>query len=93
MSPVIMHLALTGLASHLTGAFPPFQGTHRTQVHVIRFADDCIITGSSKDCLFQEVPPLVEQFLAERGLALAREKTRVTHIEEGLDFLGTCVRK
>jgi len=93
ISPVIMNLALTGLERHITGAFPTFQGTHRTKVHVIRFADDFIITGSSKDFLEQEVQPLVEQFLAERGLALAREKTRVTHIEEGFDFLGTCVRK
>jgi RNA-directed DNA polymerase len=88
-----MNLALTGLESHLTGAFPTFQGTHRTQVHVLRFADDFIITGSSKDFLAQEVQPLVEQCLAERGLALSREKPRVTHIEEGLDCLGPCVRK
>src|SRR5262252_9113834 len=93
MSPVIMNLALTGLERHITGALPTFQGTHRTKVHVIRFADDFIITGSSKDFLEQEVQPLVEQFLAARGLALAREKTRVTPIEEGFDFLGTCVRK
>lgn len=93
ISPVIMHLALTGLERHITGALPTFQGTHRTKVHVIRFADDFIITGSSKDFLEQEVQPLVEQFLAERGLALSREKTRVTHIEEGFDFLGTRVRK
>jgi RNA-directed DNA polymerase len=93
ISPVIMNLALTGLERHITSAFPTFQGTHRTKVHVIRFADDFIITGSAKDFLEQEVQPLVEQFLAERGLALAREKTRVTHIEEGFDFLGTCVRK
>jgi RNA-directed DNA polymerase len=93
ISPVIMNLALTGLERHITSAFPTFQGTHRTKVHVIRFADDFIITGSAKDFLEQEVQPLVEQFLAERGLALSREKTRVTHIEEGFDFLGTRVRK
>ena len=93
ISPVIMNLALTGLERHITGALPTFQGTHRPKVHVIRFADDCIITGSSKDFLEQDVQPLVEQVLAERGLALAQEKTRVTHIEEGFDFLGTHVRK
>jgi RNA-directed DNA polymerase len=35
----------------------------------------------------------VEQFLAERGLELSREKTRITHIDDGFDFLGTHVRK
>jgi RNA-directed DNA polymerase len=39
ISPVIMNLALTGLERPIKGAFPTFQGTHRTQVHVIRFAD------------------------------------------------------
>jgi RNA-directed DNA polymerase len=93
MSPVIMHLALTGLERHGTGAFPPCQGTHRTKVHGIRCADDCIIPGRSKGCLAQEVQPLVEQGLAERGLELSREKTRGTPIEEGLDLLGPHVRQ
>jgi len=35
----------------------------------------------------------VEQFLRERGLELSAEKTRITHIEEGFDFLGQHVRK
>lgn len=37
--------------------------------------------------------PLVESFLQERGLELSQEKTRVTHIDEGFDFLGANVRK
>ena len=93
ISPVIMNLALTGLERHIHAAFPAYQGAHRTQVHVIRFADDFVITGRSKDVLEQDVRPLVEQFLAERGLELSQEKTRITNIEEGFDFLGTQVRK
>ena len=57
------------------------------------FTLDFIITGRSKVFLEQEARPLVEQFLAERGLNLSSEKTRVTHIEDGFDFLGTRVRK
>ena len=41
----------------------------------------------------QEVKPVVEQFLKERGLELSSEKTVVTHIENGFDFLGQNVRK
>ena len=37
--------------------------------------------------------PAVVQFLAARGLELSEEKTRITHIEEGFDFLGQNVRK
>jgi len=35
----------------------------------------------------------MEQFLRERGLSLSQEKTVVTHIENGFDFLGQNVRK
>jgi RNA-directed DNA polymerase len=40
-----------------------------------------------------EVKPLVEQFLRDRGLQLSPEKTCITHIEQGFDFLGQNLRK
>ena len=92
-SPVLMNFTLNGLEQHIMGAFPCYQGHQRTKVHVIRFADDFIITGTTPAFLKQEVYPLVEQFLAERGLELSPTKTQITHIEEGFDFLGTHVRK
>jgi RNA-directed DNA polymerase len=52
-----------------------------------------IMTGSSHELLEQEVKPLVEQFLHARGLALSPQKTRITHIEDGVDFLGQHLRK
>ena len=36
--------------------------------------------------------PLVESFLKERGLELSAEKTHITRIEDGFDFLGQNVR-
>jgi RNA-directed DNA polymerase len=39
------------------------------------------------------VAPLVEKFLKIRGLELSPEKTRVTHINDGFDFLGQNIRK
>jgi RNA-directed DNA polymerase len=36
---------------------------------------------------------LVVQFLAERGLELSEEKTRIVHSDVGFDFLGFNVRK
>jgi len=40
-----------------------------------------------------EVKPLIAAFLHERGLSLSVEKTRITHIDDGFDFLGQNVRK
>ena len=48
--------------------------------------------GFSKEFLEEEVKPLVEFFLRERGLELSAEKTHITRIEEGFDFLGENVR-
>src|SRR5213595_613394 len=65
----------------------------RAKVNLIRYADDFCVTGNSKELLEQEVKPLVEQFLGERGLQLSPEKTVITHIGQGFDFLGQTVRK
>jgi RNA-directed DNA polymerase len=35
----------------------------------------------------------VAHFLKERGLELSHEKTRITHVEDGFDFLGQNVRR
>lgn len=37
--------------------------------------------------------PAIEVFLQERGLLLSEEKTKITHINDGFDFLGFNVRK
>jgi hypothetical protein len=52
-----------------------------------------IITGVSQALLANEVRPLAAQCLRERGLALAPEKTSITHIADGFDFLGHTIRK
>jgi RNA-directed DNA polymerase len=62
-------------------------------VNVVRYADDFIVTGRSRELLETEVKPLIEEFLEVRGLELSQEKTKITQIEEGFDFLGQNVRK
>lgn len=63
------------------------------KVNYVRYADDFIITGESKELLESQVLPVVRRFMAERGLMLSPEKTKITHIEEGFDFLGQNIRK
>lgn len=43
------------------------------KVHVVRFADDFIVTASDKETL-KEIKPMIERFLEERGLRLSEEK-------------------
>lgn len=62
------------------------------KVNLIRYADDFVVTAESREIL-EEIKPLITAFLAQRGLTLSEEKTRVTHISEGFDFLGFNIRK
>ena len=94
VSPVLANLTLDGLERELNAKFAPTKTlASRHQVHLIRYADDFLITGRTKELLEEEVKPVVEGFLAARGLELSPSKTRVTHIEEGFDFLGVNLRK
>jgi RNA-directed DNA polymerase len=87
---------LNGLESELhahLGAKLGKKKAVKLKINVIRYADDFIVTGNSKEVLETEVRPWIETFLAQRGLQLSPEKTRVTHIEAGFDFLGWNFRK
>jgi RNA-directed DNA polymerase len=92
-SPVLMHLTLKGLERHIRGACPRFQGSQRTKVHVIRVADEVVITGRTRAFREQAGYPRVAQCLAARGLELAYAQTRITHLEDGFAFLGTHLRQ
>jgi hypothetical protein len=59
----------------------------------IRYADDFIITAKSRTLLVEHVLPAVKQFLAERGLTLSEEKTKITCIRHGFTFPGQTFRK
>jgi RNA-directed DNA polymerase len=92
ISPVLANMTLDGLESMLKEKFPTAKRTGR-KMNIVRYADDFIITGNSKEWLEQEVKAAVVEFLAERGLVLSPEKTKITHIREGFDFLGWNIRK
>lgn len=52
-----------------------------------------MITGTSREVLENKVKPAVATFLKLRGLELSQQKTLITHIDDGFDFLGINVRK
>ncbi len=70
-----------------------WQKPNKQKIHIVRYADDFVITGSSKEILENTVLPLIEQFLQIRGLQLSQEKTIITSIYKGFDFLGQNIRK
>ena len=88
ISPVLANIALDGLERFVKESAPK-----TAKVNVIRYADDVLITGASREVLENCVRPAMEAFLEERGLRLSPEKTKIVHIETGVDFLGANLRK
>lgn len=97
ISPTLMNMTLDGLERLLQERLPTRQKvngrTHLNKLNFVRYADDFIITGESPEFLRDKVLPIVKEFLTERGLQLSEEKTVITHIEDGFDFLGKNIRK
>lgn len=88
ISPTIMNMTLSGLQNAVTKT-----ASKQDKVHTIIYADDFIITGTSKELLENKIKPVVVSFLKERGLEISEEKSKITHVDEGFDFLGCNVRK
>ena len=97
ISPLLMNMTLDGLERVLRERFPQRRRengkTVFDKVNYVRYADDFIITGKSEAFLRNEVLPVVRRFLSERGLQLSEEKTVITHIDDGFDFLGQNICK
>jgi RNA-directed DNA polymerase len=98
ISPALANCALDGLERILKDKYPTGRalksfGGLCPSVNFIRYADDFVITGRTKELLEGEVKPIVMQFLQERGLELSPTKTVITHVEKGFDFLGQNVRR
>ncbi len=90
VSPVIGNLALDGLEQVVKGKSEYFRRKHN--INFVRYADDFIITANSRDVL-EQLAPDIEAFLSKRGVSLSKEKTKITPLSKGFDFLGQTVRK
>ena len=96
ISPTLANMALDGLQELLEKCIKKYKKNYKQiypKIHLVRYADDFIVTAKDKETIEQVILPLVRKFLAERGLTLSDEKTKITHISEGFDFLGFNIRK
>ena len=91
---MLANVTLDGLEAmvHASVGSTKFART-KTQLYVIRYADDFVVTGISKEVLQAKVLPAIQAFMAKGSLELPPEKTRLTHIEQGFDFLAQNVDK
>ena len=84
LSPVLANIALHGLETLLE---------QERDVFVIRYADDLVSLAPTMHMMKNRVLPRLIAFLAERGLELKVEKTRLVTRREGFSFLGFTIEK
>ncbi len=89
ISPTLANMTLDGMEKAIKAA----AAGRGQKVNFVRYADDFVVTAASKEILVEKIIPVIKAFLLERGLVLSEEKTHVTRIEDGFDFLSQNVRK
>ena len=95
ISPTLANMTLDGMERMLKEKYKVsyIDGKlYHPKVNCVRYADDFIITADKREIL-EETKCMLIEFLGKRGLTLSEEKTLITHISEGFDFLGFNVRK
>jgi RNA-directed DNA polymerase len=103
LSPLLSNVALSVLDEHIAQA-PGGPGASRNDrltrrrhglpnYRLSRYADDwCLVVSGTKadaEALREEIAGV----LSTMGLRLSQEKTLITHIDEGLDFLGWHIQR
>src|SRR5438105_266058 len=88
ISPLLSNFALDGMERAVKAV-----AKRSDKINFVRYADDFVVTGANQQLLEQKVKPALTAFLKTRGLELSEQKTVLTHIQEGFNFLGHTVRK
>ncbi|MFZ3385020.1 MAG: group II intron reverse transcriptase/maturase [Candidatus Methanoperedens sp.] len=100
ISPILANMALDGIDKLLADKYHKKTKSGRINIHYsskykvnfVRYADDFIVTANTEE-IAKEIKELIKDFLKERGLELSDEKTLITHIDNGFDFIGWNFRK
>jgi len=98
LSPLLANIALSVLDEHFAEAWQQTMGTNaqrRTRkarglarYRLVRYADDFVVMVAGTRADAETLKGEAAAVLAPMGLRLSEAKTRITHIDEGLDFLG-----
>ncbi|WP_342305373.1 group II intron reverse transcriptase/maturase [Methanolobus sp. ZRKC5] len=99
ISPILANMTLDGIENtiaakyHTTKTGIVAKSRHNPhKVNFVRYADDFVVTADSEE-VAKDIAKLISAFLKKKGLELSTEKTLVSHIDEGFDFLGWNFRK
>jgi RNA-directed DNA polymerase len=91
ISPLLLNIALHGMEAAI-GVKHSRNGEIVGKRAVVRYADDFLVFCESREDAVYVKDHILTPWLAERGLTLSEEKTRIVHLTEGFDFLGFNVK-
>jgi RNA-directed DNA polymerase len=103
LSPLLANIALSALDDHFARAWKEMGATSSArQAHqrkgqptyrFVRYADDFVILVAGTEAHAAALRGTVAGILAPMGLHLSEDKTLITHIGQGFDFLGFRIHK
>ena len=93
VSPLLANIALHGMESAIGISYKKDGDSYRVKGShaIVRYADDFVIFSESREDA-EAAQADVAHWLAHRGLALSKEKTKIRHLKDGFNFLGFNVR-
>ena len=92
ISPCLMNVALHGMEQAAGTRYYRDGGTVPGSPIVVRYADDLVALCHTRDEA-EQVKARLAGWLEPRGLAFNQDKTRITHLDQGVDFLGFEIRR
>jgi len=103
LSPLLANIALSVLDDYFAGVAggPATSGVERRRrrrwglanYRLVRYADDFLVLVSGGREHAEQIRDVVAGVVAPMGLRLSEAKTVITHIDEGLDFLGWRIQR
>jgi len=96
ISPLLANIALHGMEKELGVEYKYVKNQGYTlkpnSIGIVRYADDFVAichTQEQANSIYEKMT----DYLSDRGICLSPEKTIITYIEEGFDFLGFNIRQ
>ena len=93
ISPMLANVALTCLDEEILAKYGRRYTSQPSQNPMVRYADDFVVVARSQDEA-ERIKSHIKRLLKDKaGLNLSDEKTRITEISKGFDFLGFNLRR
>ena len=90
-SPLLANISLHGMEKAL-GVKYNNRGESVGNRQIVRYADDFVVFCKTQEDAVTSAE-ILELWLQDRGLSFSKEKTRITHLSVGFDFLGFNIRQ